>query len=135
MKKIIAVLLLALSTVAAVSAEEIVVKYFVVPRKQGAASIAGQKDFSKVAIYPMLDYNFEKKILLYIDPMEGALKSYKPKRDSMGMEYLPVYVKEDTKTPLFYVNPANRKDLSPVPKKDDKGQDYLPAYEMSVFIN
>ena len=134
MKKILTVLLLALLT-AAVTAEEITVKYFVVPKKVGAPSIAGQKDYSKVAFFPMLDSNYEKKILLYVEPMEGVLKSYKPKKDSMGMDYVPVYVKEDSKTALFYVSPSNKKDLSLTPKNDAKGQAYLPAYEMSVFTN
>lgn len=85
----------------------------------------------------------ERKVLYYRDPMGGADTSPVPKKDSMGMDYLPVYAdkvqKPDTQTPqqqtgdrgriLYYRNPMGLPDTSPVPKKDSMGMDYIPVYE------
>ena len=78
------------------------------------------------------------KVLYYRDPMGGADTSATPKKDSMGMDYLPVYADESAKTPpssgergrvLYYRNPMGLADTSPVPKKDSMGMDYIPVYE------
>ena len=85
----------------------------------------------------------EKKILYYRDPMGKPEYSPVPKKDSMGMDYLPVYEDEEdsakpaqSATPaqrkgkiLYYRNPMGLPDTSPVPKKDSMGMDYIPVYE------
>ncbi|KAB2921836.1 MAG: efflux RND transporter periplasmic adaptor subunit, partial [Candidatus Contendobacter sp.] len=60
-----------------------------------------------------------------------------PKKDSMGMDYIPVYESEvapptpatASKRILFYRNPMGLPDTSPTPKKDSMGMDYIPVYE------
>src|SRR5260221_6649695 len=95
----------------------------------------------------------EKKLLYYRDGMGKADYSPTPKKDSMGMDYLPVYEgdEETASVPAqagaastdngqaaasldkgkirFYRNPMGLPDTSPVPKKDGMGMDYLPVYE------
>ncbi len=93
----------------------------------------------------------ERKILYYKDPMGGPDTSPVPKKDSMGMDYVPVYADEapssaadhqhggeaPTAKPamppserkiLYYRNPMGLPDTSPVPKKDPMGMDYIPVY-------
>jgi membrane fusion protein, copper/silver efflux system len=83
----------------------------------------------------------ERKVLYYKDPMGGSETSPKPKKDSMGMDFLPVYADETPKTEqqtsdrgrlLYYRNPMGLADTSPVPKKDSMGMDYIPVYEHEV---
>ncbi len=95
----------------------------------------------------------EKTVLYYRDPMGKADYSPTPKKDSMGMDYLPVYEgdEETASVPAqagaastdkgqaaaspgkgkirFYRNPMGLPDTSPVPKKDGMGMDYIPVYE------
>ena len=95
----------------------------------------------------------EKKVLYYRDPMGKADYSPTPKKDSMGMDYLPVYEGDEETASLpaqavapptnkeqaaaspgkgkirFYRNPMGLPDTSPVPKKDGMGMDYIPVYE------
>src|SRR6266478_4764630 len=95
----------------------------------------------------------EKKVLYYREPMGKADYSPTPRKDSMGMDYLPVYEgdEETASVPTqaaappadngqvaaspgkgkirFYRNPMGLPDTSPVPKKDGMGMDYLPVYE------
>lgn len=62
-----------------------------------------------------------------------------PKKDSMGMDYLPVYdtpagaapaAEQDGKGRiLYYRNPMGLPDVSYEPKKDSMGMDYIPVYE------
>jgi Cu(I)/Ag(I) efflux system membrane fusion protein len=78
------------------------------------------------------------KILFYRDPMGLPQISTTPKKDWMGMDYLPVY---DTPTGapaaetggkgkiLYYRNPMGLPDVSYEPKKDSMGMDYIPVYE------
>ncbi len=96
----------------------------------------------------------ERKILYYKDPMGGPNTSPTPKKDSMGMDYVPVYADEGTapqqgaaththggeaptakpapppgdRKILYYRNPMGLADTSPVPKKDPMGMDYVPVY-------
>lgn len=81
------------------------------------------------------------KILYYKDPMGGPDKSPVPKKDSMGMDYLPVYAETATAPAptadakgriLYYRNPMGLADTSQVPKKDSMGMDYIPVYEHEV---
>jgi len=79
----------------------------------------------------------ERRILFYRNPMGEADTSPVPKKDSMGMDYIPVYEDERTPQPatpapkkiLYYRNPMGLPDTSPVPKKDSMGMDYIPVYE------
>lgn len=76
------------------------------------------------------------KILYYRNPMGLPDTSPVPKKDSMGMDYLPVY--EEANQPiasaggrkiLYYRNPMGLPDTSPEPKQDSMGMDYIPVYE------
>lgn len=80
------------------------------------------------------------KVLYYRNPMGLPETSPVPKKDLMGMDYLPVY--EDaaaTTAPsgeqkvLYYRNPMGLPDTSPVPKKDSMGMDYILVYEDEGF--
>ncbi len=84
----------------------------------------------------------DPKILYYKNPMGLPDTSPVPKKDSMGMDYIPVYEGEGASPPaaaapkangprkiLFYRNPMGLPDTSPVPKKDSMGMDYIPVYE------
>ena len=86
----------------------------------------------------------ERKILYYRNPMGLPDSSPVPKKDGMGMDYIPVYA-EDAPTPtpgaakpvgerkiLYYRNAMGLPDTSPVPKKDSMGMDYIPVYEDEV---
>ncbi len=78
------------------------------------------------------------KILYYRNPMGLADTSPVPKKDSMGMDYIPVYEKLDNTQPkkiIYYRNPMGLADTSPVPKKDSMGMDYIPVYEESEQIS
>src|SRR5712692_944654 len=79
----------------------------------------------------------EKMVLYYRDPMGKADYSPSPKKDSMGMDFLPVYEGEEPETAptpagspnkgkiLYYRNPMGLPDTSAVPKKDQMGMDYI----------
>jgi Cu(I)/Ag(I) efflux system membrane fusion protein len=79
------------------------------------------------------------KILFYRDPMGLPEISSVPKKDSMGMDYLPVYDTPTGAAPaaneggkgkiLYYRNPMGLPDVSYEPKKDSMGMDYIPVYE------
>jgi Cu(I)/Ag(I) efflux system membrane fusion protein len=87
----------------------------------------------------------DRKILFYRDPMGKPDISPVPKKDSMGMDYLPVYEGDETGAPapsaaaepapkgkgriLYYRNAMGLPDTSPTPKKDSMGMDYVPVYE------
>lgn len=82
-----------------------------------------------------------RKVLYYKDPMGGTDTSPVPKKDSMGMDYLPVYASDAPKPSqadgakgrvLYYRNPMGLADTSPTPKKDSMGMDYIPVYEKDV---
>ena len=82
----------------------------------------------------------ERKVLYYRNPMGLPDTSPEPKKDSMGMDYTPVYADEvpansstansgkaDRKV-LYYRNPMGLPDTSPTPKQDSMGMDYTPVY-------
>jgi Cu(I)/Ag(I) efflux system membrane fusion protein len=83
-------------------------------------------------------------VLLYRDPMGGPELSATPKKDAMGMDYLPVRASElagrlpaldgapptpSVKRVLYYRNPMGLADVSPTPRKDAMGMDYVPVYD------
>ncbi len=90
----------------------------------------------------------QRKILYYRNPMGEPDISPVPKKDSMDMDYIPVYegeipaqsgsmapepektmVAEAGKKILYYRNPMGLPDTSKQPKKDSMGMDYIPVYE------
>lgn len=71
-----------------------------------------------------------RKVLFYRNPMNPDITSPVPKKDEMGMDYVPVYDEPKTERKiLFYRNPMNPEITSPVFKKDEMGMDYIPVYE------
>jgi Cu(I)/Ag(I) efflux system membrane fusion protein len=100
----------------------------------------------------------ERKVLYYRDPMGKPEYSPTPKKDSMGMDFIPVYEGEEeaqdagsarsaapaqgaapaqpqpqpskgTGKILYYRNPMGLPDTSPTPKKDSMGMEYIPVYD------
>ena len=76
------------------------------------------------------------KVLYYRNPMGLPDTSPVPKKDSMGMDYLPVFEEEPKNSApkgerkvLYYRNPMGLPDTSPTPKQDSMGMDYIPVYE------
>src|SRR5258705_12470014 len=84
-----------------------------------------------------------RKVLYYRNPMGQPDTSPVPKKDSMGMDYIPVFADEPpakgmpaAPAPatenkgqiLYYRNPMGLPDTSPVPKKDSMGMDYIAVY-------
>ncbi|MHB8886560.1 MAG: efflux RND transporter periplasmic adaptor subunit [Methylovirgula sp.] len=87
--------------------------------------------------------------LFWRDPMGGSEISLSPKKDSMGVDFLPVratdiakllppigaraqaapQAKPAKRRILYYRNPMGLPDISKVPKKDPMGMDYVPVYE------
>jgi len=73
----------------------------------------------------------ERKVLFWRNPMNPAVTSPVPTKDSMGMDYIPVYADEDKpkeRKVLFWRNPMNPSITSPTPAKDNMGMDYIPVY-------
>ncbi len=73
------------------------------------------------------------KPLFYRNAMNPSVTSPVPAKDSMGMDYEPVYAegnqaKSGEREILFYRNPMNPDVTSPVPAKDAMGMDYVPVY-------
>ncbi len=100
-------------------------------RARGARAVAGS----------------DRKVLYYKDPMGKPDFSPVPKKDGMGMDFVPVYEDEEPspepaapspgdhphaaaaeRKVLYYRNPMGLPDTSPVPKKDSMGMDYIPVY-------
>ncbi len=74
----------------------------------------------------------ERKPLFYRNSMNPSVTSPVPAKDSMGMDYVPVYAEAEKKASsqeiLFYRSPMNPSVTSPVPAKDTMGMDYVPVY-------
>ena len=105
----------------------------------GAGYWFGMKQSAKPEIVTSAPKKTERKILYYRNPMGLADTSQTPKKDSMGMDYIPVYSDEvqaakplgtggDSRQILYYRNPMGLPDTSQVPKKDSMGMDYIPVY-------
>lgn len=106
---------------------------------------------SVLAKLPLRPAKPNEKALFWRDPMGGPEISMTPKRDAMGMDFLPIDETEaiallslldaDPVVPkpnaaeapkkriLYYRNPMGLPDTSPTPKKDSMGMDYRPVYE------
>jgi membrane fusion protein, copper/silver efflux system len=102
----------------------------------------------------------DRLVLYYRDPMGGSETSPVPKKDAMGMDYVPVFEDEQAEAsagspavhqhgepstssqaaggpeadrkPLYYRNPMGLPDTSPVLKKDPMGMDYIPVFADDV---
>src|SRR5258707_5218000 len=112
-------------------------------RNAGSNSEMSTTAATEPAPVPASGSSPERKILYYRDPMGKPDYSPAPKKDSMGMDYIPVYDDEATGVPpsqatakqqgkgklLYYRNPMGLPDTSPAPKKDSMGMDYIPVYE------
>ena len=80
-------------------------------------------------------------ILFYCDPMGGHDVSRTPKKDGMGMDYIPVRRSEvvpllgkppvkpsdSTEEPLFWRDAMGGSEISLTPEKDAMGMDFLPV--------
>src|SRR6266852_4441286 len=112
-------------------------------RNAGSNSQMSTTAATEPAPVPASGSSPERKILYYRDPMGKPDYSPAPKKDSMGMDYIPVYDDEATCVPpsqatakqqgkgklLYYRNPMGLPDTSAAPKKDSMGMDYIPVYE------
>jgi len=83
----------------------------------------------------------QRRVVFYKNPMGEPDISAKPKKDSMGMDYLPVYSDElpkngamgsDGQRIIYYRNPMGEPDISAMPKKDSMGMEYLPVFEKDI---
>lgn len=88
------------------------------------------------------------KILYYVNPMDPTVKSDKPAKDSMGMDYVPVYEKPvekgvdltadepeagaDKGPILYYASTLDPSIHSPTPTQDEGGTDFVPVYGKSA---
>jgi len=73
----------------------------------------------------------EDSPIFYRNPMNPEVTSMKPAKDSMGMDYIPVYADvnpSSSKEVLFYRSAMNPLVTSPVPAQDSMGMDYVPVY-------
>ena len=75
----------------------------------------------------------ERKVLYWANPMDPTVKSDKPMKDSMGMDYVPVYADEAPRAAaekkiLYWANPMDPTVKSDKPMKDSMGMDYVPVY-------
>lgn len=72
-----------------------------------------------------------RTIEYYRNPMDASITSPVPAKDTMGMDYIPVYAETETTTEpviLYYRNPMDASITSPLPAKDYMGMDYIPVY-------
>jgi Cu(I)/Ag(I) efflux system membrane fusion protein len=73
----------------------------------------------------------EDSPVFYRSPMNPDVTSPVPAKDSMGMDYIPVYADvnpSSAKEVLFYRSAMNPEVTSPVAAKDSMGMDYVPVY-------
>ncbi|MFH2212310.1 MAG: efflux RND transporter periplasmic adaptor subunit [Pseudomonadota bacterium] len=99
----------------------------------GAGYWLGMKQTGTTSVTPDT-VKMERKVLYYRNPMGQPDTSPVPKKDEMGMDYIPVYEDEVEPTKkerkiLYYRNPMGQPDTSAAPKKDEMGMDYIPVYE------
>ena len=127
-------------------------------RLMGAMALAGGVAFAATLAIPrpsgtsfwlLAAHAQEDTVLFYRDPMGGPELSKAPKKNGMGMDFLPVRapdlasvlppldgaaqpapsIEPAKKRIVYYRNPMGLADVSPVPKKDAMGMDYRPVYE------
>ena len=87
-------------------------------------------------------------VLFYRDPMGERIVSPRPRRDSMGMDFLPVRRSEVVplfgrlpnpppapvagEAPLFYRDPMGGSATASAPRRDSMGMDFLPVYPSQI---
>lgn len=87
-------------------------------------------------------------ILFYRDPMGERAVSARPRRDSMGMDFLPVRRSEVVpllgrlpnpmpapapgEAPLFFRDPMGGSATATAPRKDSMGMDFLPIFPSQI---
>lgn len=88
-----------------------------------------------------LAYAEEDPVLFYRDPMGGAEISKQPRKDDMGMDFVPVRRSQmvpllsriprssqpSSEDPLFFRDAMGGTEISFTPKTDDMGMDFLPV--------
>ena len=106
-----------------------------------AGSVAAALPFLSAPIFSAIAQTQDDPILFYRPPMGGADLSPRPKKDGMGMDYLPVRRSEvlpllkklpavpvaSSEKPLFWRAPMGGPEISLSPKKDGMGMDFLPV--------
>ncbi len=73
----------------------------------------------------------EPEPIFYRSPMDPTVTSAMPAKDTMGMDYIPVYTEQENRVErevLFYRSPMNPEITSPIPAKGSMGMDYVPVY-------
>ncbi len=96
-----------------------------------AVGLLGGYWFAQPQTQPTTDGAPVKQPLFYRSPMNSTVTSPVPAKDTMGMDYLPVYAEDSQPAEqkvLFYRNAMNPAVTSPVPAKDNMGMDYVPVY-------
>ncbi|SHE23606.1 efflux RND transporter periplasmic adaptor subunit [methanotrophic endosymbiont of Bathymodiolus puteoserpentis (Logatchev)] len=91
-------------------------------------------DSKQAATQAKTEGSTARKILFYRNPMNPSVTSPTPAKDSMGMDYVPVYAEPEKPAErkiLFYRSPMNPSVTSPTPAKDSMGMDYVPVYAES----
>ena len=99
----------------------------------------GMRQSAKPELAATAPVKSERKVLYYRNPMGLPDTSPVPKKDSMGMDYIPVYADAapaaqapgatgENRKILYYRNPMGLPDASPVPRQDSMGMDYIAVY-------
>jgi membrane fusion protein, copper/silver efflux system len=98
---------------------------------QVPSGTAHPADATQAPSVPGNDGASSARVLFYRDPMGLPEISTEPKKDWMGMDYIPVYENQGPAAGkvLFYRDPMGRPEISTEPKKDSMGMDYIPIYE------
>lgn len=87
-------------------------------------------------------------VMFYRDPMGERVVSPRPRKDSMGMDFLPVRRSEVVpllgrlpnplpapaagEAPLFFRDPMGGSATAPAPRTDSMGMDFLPVYPSQI---
>jgi Cu(I)/Ag(I) efflux system membrane fusion protein len=115
----------------------------------GALALAGGVAFAATLAIPrpsgasfwlLAAHAQEDTVLFYRDPMGGPELSKAPKKDGMGMEFVPVrrsailpllsklpQQSSSVEAPLFWRDAMGGPEISLAPKKDSMGIDFLPV--------
>ncbi|MCW2319149.1 Cu(I)/Ag(I) efflux system membrane fusion protein [Rhodoblastus acidophilus] len=117
-------------------------------RLMGALALAGGVACAAASAIPLLSHVTivsaaqaeDDPVLLYRDPMGGPEVSRTPKKDGMGMDFLPVRrsavvalnaklpaPSRSAEAPLFWRDAMGGTEISLSPKKDSMGMDFLPV--------
>ncbi|WP_298351945.1 efflux RND transporter periplasmic adaptor subunit [Rhodoblastus sp.] len=106
-----------------------------------AGSAAAALLFPPAPVFPAVALTLDDPVLFFRPPMGGADLSPKPKKDGMGMDYLPVRRSDilpllkklpavpagSNEKPLFWRDPMGGSEISLSPKKNGMGMDFLPV--------